>query len=818
MNKQTICKKCGKEFFSDSGEAKDAVCPKCLAEFAMASSNAGMDSQDKAGLLANEPVLPENSVIGAYKITGMIGRGGMGTVYKAYHQSLDRYVAVKILPSVLSQDTEFLKRFNREAKALARLSHPNIVTIYDMGQADGHFYFVMEFVEGVVLRDLIADKKLQSLEALALVPQLCDALEYAHSEGVVHRDIKPENIIIDKKGRVKIADFGLARIVKGDVRIDPVTRTQEVMGTFEYMAPEQRTKAKDVDHRADIYSLGVVFYEMLTGELPIGKFELPSRKVQIDVRLDDVVLRTLEKDPEKRYQHASHVGEAVSSIISENAPQSAEYADYAAPAREPKYSALSIAGLVCSFVPLIVTQLIGFILGIMAFRRINRSNGALKGTGLAIASIVVSAGLGFFLLFITIPIIVPAMLAPIAIPELIDAQRNEQQIQETLQKLATAQTVYYRARELFWQKDSEGRYIEQNYPDSVKSLVETKGLKEAMFNSKVSGTSYSGVEGELIASADQGSLGDKAKPFTGYYFRSIRGDNEFAIAAYPERSGNKTFIVDNTGMIYSTNLGNLKYPDAWKPGETYKDAWQAEKRLDMNPAMIDEIINKTSAQLKENALTNEPPENKKTRKLLGELKVSMDFEAATLEQILYFIQEFLSVQDPATQRKQNQVILLVEPDVQQEGMVRFKVSDVCLRDCLNVIAEVFDLTYTIKHGVVFFARQDTISIIKEQEMDPAHEKEMNKATENLLNTSKISVSFDETIPLNEAIEFIRLNSKLNIVFDSGNYDGEIIQIPGDAQIPGFHMNTSVKTALEFILEFTGMRYTIKSGIILINEK
>jgi predicted Ser/Thr protein kinase len=249
------------------------------------------------------------------EIVELLGRGGMGAVYKARQKELDRLVAMKILPPEVSADPAFAERFTREARALARLSHPNIVAVYDFGRTgDGQFYFVMEYVDGVNLRQAIQSGGMTPKEALAIVPQICDALQFAHDEGIVHRDIKPENILIDKKGRVKIADFGLTKLLgraPGDVSL---TGTQQVMGTLRYMAPEQIEGTKAVDHRADIYSLGVVFYELLTGELPIGRFAPPSKKVQIDVRLDEVVLRALEKEPEQRYQHASEVKTEVEAI------------------------------------------------------------------------------------------------------------------------------------------------------------------------------------------------------------------------------------------------------------------------------------------------------------------------------------------------------------------------------------------------------------------------------------------------------------------------------------------------------------------------
>ena len=187
----------------------------------------------------------------------------------------------KILPTAVGADPAFAERFTREARALARLNHPHVVTLYDFGEADGLYYLLMEFVDGVNLRQMIAGGKLEPREALAIVPQICEALQYAHDEGIVHRDIKPENILLDKKGRVKIADFGLAKLMhRGDTPAGraafTLTGSQQVMGTPHYMAPEQMERPLGVDHRADIYSLGVVFYEMLTGELPLGRFAAPS--------------------------------------------------------------------------------------------------------------------------------------------------------------------------------------------------------------------------------------------------------------------------------------------------------------------------------------------------------------------------------------------------------------------------------------------------------------------------------------------------------------------------------------------------------------
>jgi tRNA A-37 threonylcarbamoyl transferase component Bud32 len=247
----------------------------------------------------------------------MLGQGGMGAVYKARQKQLDRWVALKILPPEVGQSQAFSERFTREAQSLARLSHPHIVTVFDFGRtADGLYYFLMEYIDGTDLRHVIQTGELTPDQALAVVPQVCEALHYAHKKGIVHRDVKPENILLDKEGHVKIADFGLARLLDRPPTADTLTQVGQRMGTPHYMAPEQIEHPHNVDHRADIYSLGVVFYEMLTGELPIGRFTLPSKKVPVDVRLDEIVLHTLEKEPELRYQQASEVKTDVESVRS----------------------------------------------------------------------------------------------------------------------------------------------------------------------------------------------------------------------------------------------------------------------------------------------------------------------------------------------------------------------------------------------------------------------------------------------------------------------------------------------------------------------
>ena len=223
-------------------------------------------------------------------------------------------MALKILPAGEGRDPAFAERFAREARALAKLNHPNIVAVHDFGEAAGLYYFIMEFVDGTNLRQLLQTRQLDPSEALEIVPQICDALQYAHEEEIVHRDIKPENILLDKRGRVKIADFGLAKLLARSGSDFTLTGSRQVMGTLHYMAPEQIEKPHSVDHRADIYSLGVVFYEMLTGELPLGRFAPPSQKMPMDARLDEMVLRALAKEPEQRYRRISELKMDVATI------------------------------------------------------------------------------------------------------------------------------------------------------------------------------------------------------------------------------------------------------------------------------------------------------------------------------------------------------------------------------------------------------------------------------------------------------------------------------------------------------------------------
>jgi serine/threonine protein kinase len=250
-----------------------------------------------------------------WEVRRMLGRGGMGVVYEVRQPELDRLVAVKLLPLVASRDEHLVERFRREARALAKLRHPGIVSLFESGISPaGHFYFVMEHVGGSPLSSLIAEGRLDVPKAIEIVRQVCEALAYAHAQGVIHRDIKPSNILIDQTGRAKVADFGLARLDQAETASGAISmsRTGQFMGTPAYAAPEQVKDAAHVDHRADIYALGVLLYEMLTGDLPRGVFQPPSAKARTGPHLDDVVRRAMQERPEDRYQAAAELQKDIS--------------------------------------------------------------------------------------------------------------------------------------------------------------------------------------------------------------------------------------------------------------------------------------------------------------------------------------------------------------------------------------------------------------------------------------------------------------------------------------------------------------------------
>ena len=321
MDTKRICPSCQKPL---APNMPMGLCPECLIKAGFPTGVETDTGSAKQPAFVPPTVEQIAKLFPQLEILELIGKGGMGAVYKARQKQLDRIVALKILPPSIDNEPAFAERFAREAKALAKLNHPNIVTLYEFGNVSGQFYFLMEFVDGVNLRQLLHAGRISPREALAIVPQICDALQFAHDQGIVHRDIKPENILLDRRGRVKVADFGLAKIVESrdaatgfsasGKTSENLTDAGKTMGTPNYMSPEQIIAPGEVDHRADIYALGVVFYQMLTGELPGKTISPPSSKVQIDVRLDEIVLRALEKNPELRYQQVSEVKTGVETI------------------------------------------------------------------------------------------------------------------------------------------------------------------------------------------------------------------------------------------------------------------------------------------------------------------------------------------------------------------------------------------------------------------------------------------------------------------------------------------------------------------------
>jgi formylglycine-generating enzyme required for sulfatase activity/serine/threonine protein kinase len=275
-----------------------------------------------------EPPLPEDlqRMLPQYEITGILGRGGMGAVYKGRQAKLDRVVAIKLLPETFSKgedDLNFAARFLQEARAMARLDHPGIISVYDFGEtSEGQLYFVMEFIDGMDIHQYLKSHggKLPQESAASIVAHVLDALDYAHSQGIVHRDIKPANIMLNRAGRVKVADFGLAKHF-GD-GVDPaapaLTMSNVAVGTPDFVAPEALDSEATPDHRADLYAVGVMLYQLLTGRLPRGLFQMPSEmRPELDPRLDEIVGRAMEANPDYRYASAAAVRADLDRVLSQ---------------------------------------------------------------------------------------------------------------------------------------------------------------------------------------------------------------------------------------------------------------------------------------------------------------------------------------------------------------------------------------------------------------------------------------------------------------------------------------------------------------------
>ncbi len=321
-NADAVCPECG---IARAGKVAGGLCPVCLLKQAAVATDISQASAE-----AWHPPLPDTlaSAFPQFEIVELIGSGAMGAVYKARQKSLGRFVAIKILSPRLASNPDFADRFSREARALAEVSHPHIVTVHDFGQADGWYYLVMEYVDGVSLRQALSAGRLEPEQALAIVPPLCEALQFAHERGIVHRDIKPENLLLDRQGRVKIADFGIARLMRTrEPHLETAIQSEAgargsltghvIVGTPRYMAPEQRESPETVDHRADIYALGVVLYEMLTGEVPTQRFESIAKRQGSDPRLDRIVARALERSPSRRFQSTLEFRDALETLNDE---------------------------------------------------------------------------------------------------------------------------------------------------------------------------------------------------------------------------------------------------------------------------------------------------------------------------------------------------------------------------------------------------------------------------------------------------------------------------------------------------------------------
>ena len=272
--------------------------------------------------------LPSGSKLGRYQVTDLLGHGGMASVFKASDPELNRFVAVKVLPSYHAEDPTFVERFRREAQAIAGLNHPNIIQVHDFGEDKGFIYIVMEYVTGGTLEDRLKDRYTLD-DVLELISPLADALDYAHRQGIIHRDMKPANVLLDDGGKPILTDFGLARVLESSAGL---TRTDAIVGTPEYMAPEQALGGS-VDHRADLYSPGRHNLPDASGGYTLSRryskkatlmahihqpVPLPSTlDPHVDPRLEEVLLKALAKDPDERYQTAGQLVGALGSVFAQ---------------------------------------------------------------------------------------------------------------------------------------------------------------------------------------------------------------------------------------------------------------------------------------------------------------------------------------------------------------------------------------------------------------------------------------------------------------------------------------------------------------------
>lgn len=314
----TTCSTCGTPI---TAEVLDGKCPACLKKVALMEPTLPEDTMrisraSRRSASWQPPSAEEVAAMlprGFYSVESFIGRGGMGAVYKGTQTVLKRPVAIKIMRQDQALDAEFRLRFLREAQTLARLNHPGVVNVIDCGEAGPDFLFiVMEFVDGANLMEVIQSGGVSEARALTIMKQVCEALQFAHSHGIVHRDIKPSNIILTRDGRIKLADFGLATTMEQEDGDE--SDTSGAGGTPAYAAPEQFASGQSVDQRTDIYALGVMIYQMLTGELPRGDWKPPSQSVAIDPAWDKIISQALQPLPQDRLSAAEAMQEMLSRI------------------------------------------------------------------------------------------------------------------------------------------------------------------------------------------------------------------------------------------------------------------------------------------------------------------------------------------------------------------------------------------------------------------------------------------------------------------------------------------------------------------------